>query len=473
MALCDSQTHFLHHNAAWKARHKIAGSIIGRRCEEVFPAMPPDWHLAFEQAKEGSTAEYAETFSHKAMGQASCFVWHFLPWQHPQGKIKGVLILVSVAENKWHLVMSQSPLGTALLSMDLAWLEANPALRRLLGYGEETWRTLSFLNVLHPAETDRMERNLALIRLGEMDLIRSEMQILHAERYYIRVEITISLVRNERQEPQCWILHVADVSHFHQQSKEVASQNLTLEREVLSRNKALEEAIQSLQVSNEQFDHFAHSVAHDLRAPLRHIQGYAEVLKDDFSDSLPTKAKEYIHHISQAGRRLGLMMDQLLQLARDSHKPLRKVWIELDVFMEDLMPHLRAMHPESNRVEWRMAIDAHIFADPYFLRVILLQLLSNAVKFSAKKERPVVIVKANYDERGTQVQIEDNGIGFDMQFYPKLFLIFERLSDREDFPGTGIGLASVKKAVLRQQGEIWASSRSGSGATFFFSIPRK
>jgi signal transduction histidine kinase len=238
--------------------------------------------------------------------------------------------------------------------------------------------------------------------------------------------------------------------------------NADLERRVRERTSQLEEA-------NEQLGAFAYSVSHDLRAPARAIYGFSEVLLTDCAPMLDDAGRLALERIQANASRMGQLIDDMLQLARASGEQLSIGSVNLGAMAKQIVADLREQQPERNP-EVHIADPLLADADADLIRIALTNLLSNAFKFTANQPAPRIDFAS--EKQGDQVvyYVRDNGAGFDMAYVDKIFRPFERLHSQQDFPGTGIGLATVQRAIRRHGGRIWAEASVGGGATFFFTL---
>jgi PAS domain S-box-containing protein len=235
-------------------------------------------------------------------------------------------------------------------------------------------------------------------------------------------------------------------------------------RDVTAR-RAVERA---LMVANRELEAFSYSVAHDLRAPLRGMSGFAQVLLDNYHDRLDSDARDYLGEILSNARQMSGLIDALLALARVARVELRREWVDLTAIARASAYQLAAVEPHRGAVV-EVADGLWADADPDLARTVVDNLLGNAWKFTRHVAAPRIEVGATGDERRA-LFVRDNGAGFDMAFANKLFAPFQRLHTVGEFPGTGIGLASVQRILHRHGGEIWADSRIGHGATFYFTF---
>lgn len=227
-----------------------------------------------------------------------------------------------------------------------------------------------------------------------------------------------------------------------------------------------------LAAANRELEAFSYSVSHDLRAPLRHIVGFVQLLQKQSQDRLGETGQRHLHIISQAASRMGKLIDDLLQFSRMGRSAMRISSVPVASVVEELRQELRT-DLNGTRVEWVIGDLPHVQADPALLKVVLGNLLSNALKYSRKREVARIEV-GTLGAAGDEVTIfiRDNGVGFDMQYAERLFGVFQRLHQVEEFEGTGIGLAIVQRIIYRHGGRVWAEGVPDRGATFYFSLPR-
>ena len=246
-----------------------------------------------------------------------------------------------------------------------------------------------------------------------------------------------------------------------------------IESEIRALNTDLHARVRDLNATNRELQEFTYTTAHDLRAPVRHMQGYAELLRQSAASRLDESELQQLDKISASAKRLGLLIDSLLDFSRLSRVALRPQQVNLPRLIEELQADLSARNP-SRRISWKNSASLpEIQADPATLRILFTNLLDNAVKFTRSREEAVIEVGCA-DENGTAtIFVRDNGVGFDARFSEKLFQLFHRMHRHDEFEGTGIGLAAARRIAERHGGKLWAESELGSGATFYISIPQE
>ncbi len=243
---------------------------------------------------------------------------------------------------------------------------------------------------------------------------------------------------------------------------ELQALNSDLEKRVELRTKELE-------ASNKELEAFSYSVSHDLRAPLRTIDGFSLALKEDFSHCLNDEGQDYIGRVRAGVQRMGTLIDALLQLSRVSRSELQREKINLSMLSKLVFDELRA-GDASNKATFTAHPDVFAEADSRLIRIALENLIGNAMKYSSRTEAPEILFGSDARDGQTVYFIRDNGAGFDMQYVDRLFTAFQRLHGDRDFKGSGIGLATVSRIIRRHHGNIWAESELGKGATFYFTL---
>jgi signal transduction histidine kinase len=225
----------------------------------------------------------------------------------------------------------------------------------------------------------------------------------------------------------------------------------------------------ALRLSNRELEAFSYSVAHDLRAPLRGINGFSRALIEDYGPSLDETAKAHLERIATSASRMGELIDALLSLARVARTEIRRERVDLTALARTVMKQLQSTQPD-RAVSFVAAEGIVADGDPHLLRAVLDNLLGNAWKFTTRTNAPAIAFSAEPRDEGTVYLVRDNGAGFDEAHAGKLFVPFQRMHTTAQFPGTGIGLATVQRIVIRHGGRIWAESSVGHGATFFFTL---
>ena len=247
------------------------------------------------------------------------------------------------------------------------------------------------------------------------------------------------------------------------------SERREAERHIRELNVRLEQRSHELEAMNQELEAFSYSVSHDLRAPLRAIDGFSQALLEDYGEQLDTTAQSYLDRIRAGTQRMGHLIDDLLHLSRISRTELSPQQVDLSALAETVVAELRGREP-GREVDIAIQPGLHVEGDSRLLQVVLENLLGNAWKFTTGRVGPRIEFGARDDASGPVYFVRDNGAGFDMNYVGKLFGAFQRLHTAAEFPGTGIGLATVKRIVARHGGRVWAEGAVDAGASFYFTF---
>lgn len=260
---------------------------------------------------------------------------------------------------------------------------------------------------------------------------------------------------------------------FDAAKNKVEQTNREMAREIAERKQAEEalwQAKAATDASNRELEAFSYSVSHDLRAPLRSIDGFSQALLEDYADTLDAKGKEYLFRVRAATQRMAQLIDDLLQLSRVARSEVRRGEVDLSALVREIAAGLRKMQPE-RKVEFLIAEGMSARGDARLLGIALENLLGNAWKFTSRRERARIEFGITRREGKPAYFLRDDGVGFESAYADKLFTAFQRLHAQTEYPGTGIGLATVQRIIHRHGGRAWAEGEAGKGATFYFVLP--
>lgn len=264
------------------------------------------------------------------------------------------------------------------------------------------------------------------------------------------------------------IMSTEDITDIVSKRDELSNQKKELERQVLERTRELEEV-------NEELEAFSYSVSHDLRAPLRAITGFGQILKQDYSSNLDKEGNRLLNIVIENANNMGELIDDILTFSRLGRSSLSRSKFNFENLCEAVYQGLIITENDlKDRIELTYNQLPAINADAKMIRQAVENLLSNAIKYSSRNDGPIRIeIGCKEADKFYRFYIKDNGIGFDPEYSHKLFEIFQRLHSQEEFEGTGVGLALVKRIINRHNGTIWAESIPGQGSTFYFTLPKK
>ncbi len=360
------------------------------------------------------------------------------------------------SEEKFSKAFSSSANAISITSLeDNRHMEINESFTRFTGYSREEaiGHSPKELNLwVKPTEKNRW-----------LDAIQKDGRVYNQEfssRHKsgdIRIGLGSAEVITIGGKPHC-IVTIADITE-QKKVEEKLKQALT----------NLEQSSARLAAANKELEAFSYSVSHDLRSPLRSIDGFSQALLEDYADKLDVTAQDYLRRLCKASQKMGELIDGLLNLSRLTRSEMHREKVDLSALAGEIASQLRESGPE-RKVEFIISSGLSVYGDPQLLRVLLGNLLSNAWKFTGKV--PLATIEFGATRHGTQTTffVRDNGAGFDMKYIDKLFGAFQRLHDTTEFPGTGIGLATVQRIINRHGGTVRAEGDPGKGATFYFTL---
>lgn len=316
-------------------------------------------------------------------------------------------------------------------------------------------------------QEDQNTLDLAWARaMQSPDTFDVDLQLWHGEsKAYRYVSLRAVPLIDSDGEVREWIGTVRDVHDQRHAEQEIRALNAELEQRVAARTTQLEAA-------NKELEAFSYSVSHDLRAPLRAIGGFSEMLWTDHQDQIDEEARRKLGIIRSEAERMGVLIDDLLAFSRLGRKGIDPVEVDMTALANSTFERLHK-NKENGKLKFHIQKLPGTKGDRSLLEQVWTNLLSNAIKFSSKKDVPVVEVGSISEEQEIVYFVRDNGAGFDHRYKSKLFGVFQRLHDSSDFPGTGVGLALVSRIVTRHGGRVWADSQLGEGATFHFTLPKE
>jgi PAS domain S-box-containing protein len=445
-----------------------AGEMIG---QSVTRAVPPDrldeFRSIMELVRRGERVHDCETVRIRKDGQRIHVALSVSPLRDQIGKLIGASTIArditerkkaeqALLENTRLLDLTQ----VLVRDMDSRIVMWNQGSEKLYGFTrDEAVSSISheLLKTQFPEPIEAIDEKLK--RTG-----RWEGELVHRRRDgSVLVVASVWVLHRDQQGRPLHILEAnTDVTLKNAAEQEIRKLNNELEQRVHERTAQLEAA-------NKELEAFTYSVSHDLRAPLRHISGFSRMLAEEAGPVLPPDAQHYLERIQGGTRRMGMLVDDLLNLGRIGRQTLRLQVAEVRPIVDELIDELQ---PESvdRQIEWRIGVLPVLDCDPGLLKQVLQNLLANALKFTKSRAPAIIEVGQEQEDGKPVIFVRDNGVGFNMKYSDKLFGVFQRLHRQEDFEGTGVGLATAQRIIQKHGGRIWAEAEIDKGAAFYFTI---
>ncbi|MFZ2279639.1 MAG: ATP-binding protein [Prosthecobacter sp.] len=334
--------------------------------------------------------------------------------------------------------------------------QVNPAFTQTLGYTSNEMQAKPILDFVHPEEHASTLVAMEKLNRGE--------RTIHFENRYQRKDRSwrcISWKAQREAERGLTYATGRDITEQKEADAKIARLNANLKHQT-----------EQLLEANKELESFSYSVSHDLRAPLRHVQGYVEMLQKNIDGQLSEKARRYLKIINEASTEMGQLIDDLLAFSRMGRIEMSEGSVELNTLLQEALHGLEPTTQNRN-IEWKTAPLPVVTGDAAVLRQVLVNLVGNAVKYTRPRDPALIEIGTAGEEDGRLILfVRDNGVGFDMQYAHKLFGVFQRLHRADEFEGTGIGLANVRRIIARHGGRVWAESKPGEGSTFYFTLKR-
>ena len=467
IAMFDRDMRYLAYSERWLADYGLGpGDLTGQSHYDVFPDIPERWKEAHRRTLAGEVEGSEEDPFPRADGSIEWVRWGSRPWHTRDGAIGGIVLFTEVvtesreteralreSERNLRAFFESSVIGNLFGDVHGRIFAANDEFLRIVGYEREDllagrlrWDEMTppeYLPLDAKAVAEAQERGVCT---------QFEKEYIRKDGSRVWVLIGFALVGPKREESIAFILDISERKRLQDELEE-----------------RVEERTAALQAANRELEAFSYSVSHDLRAPLRAIDGFSRALEEEYGPQMDGEGRRLLRVIRDNTDNMGRLIDDLLAFSRVGKRPLTPVPIDMRELACQVFSTL--VPEEGRRIEFSCDPLPEVVGDPTMLQQVWVNLLSNAVKFSARALRPAISIRGQRQDREVIYHVSDNGVGFEMSLSPKLFGVFQRLHSGEDFEGTGVGLALVQRIVLRHGGRIWAEGRVGQGATFSFALP--
>ena len=492
VSISDREGRFVEFNEAFAAYHRFASKEECVQSLAEYPALfdvffadgaiaPPEQWAATRalRGEIGKNEEYG--LRRKDTGETWIGSYSFAPIRDETGSIVGTVVVgrditskkkaeaeLRENEERLRLTLKSGVMGTFEVDFQTGENIWNDVEFELFGLkpGEAHASAETFSRFIHPEDVAEVNKQWdKAMSSGTLD---SEFRIVRADgqvRWLVGKGSFLSVFEKNgtaaNELPKRFLGVNYDITDQKLAEQRVRELNAELEERVAIRTAQLAEA-------NDELEAFSYSVSHDLRAPLRAIDGFSRILLEDFCDRLPEEAQDYLQEVCGNAKKMGQLIDDLLVFSRLTRHPLQKTTVSIETLVHQCVAEMS----RGRSAEFR--IDADLppcSGDPALLKQVWLNLIDNALKYSRVRDRPVIEIGAKVNDHESIYFVKDNGVGFDMYYAGKLFGVFQRLHRQEDFEGTGVGLAIVQRVIHRHDGRVWAEAKPDNGATFFFSLP--
>jgi PAS domain S-box-containing protein len=361
---------------------------------------------------------------------------------------------VRESEELFRTTFDKSPIGTAMVGLDRKITRVNREFCSMLGYAEEEIVGLTLHDVTHPDDIEIDLENLQMLVSGKIDHFTMEKRYLCKNGRVVWGNLTAGMVRDSAGRPLYCIGMIEDITDKKRMGLELQERTVELEN------------------ANKELESFSYSVSHDLRAPLRAIDGYSRMILKRQGDRFDDDTRRQFSLIRDNTRTMGQLIDDILAFSRLGRQAITASRIDMGALAGEIWNELRTINPERAMV---LNIEQPPFGmgDRALIKQVLTNLLSNAVKFTRGRDGAVITFGGRVQGNEIVYSVRDNGTGFDMKYYDKLFGVFQRLHNANEFEGTGVGLAIVQRVIHRHGGRVWAEGEPDRGATFFFTLPAR
>src|SRR5688572_11735190 len=456
-------------NRAWEQFFgMVRGEFVGKQVNDLYPNAPwvAEEHRAMDEElwkKPGSQSYEIKIVTRPAGARST--IYHKATFPGPGGEVAGLMgTIIDVtgrkkamralrqSEERFRQTFELAASGIAHVGLDGRFLKVNRALSRILGYAPEELVGRTVKEVSHPDDRSVTDAERSRMFAGDIESVHFEKRYLRKDGAPVWVDLTVALVRDAGGQPEYEVAVFDDVTEKKHAEDELRAANQELAR------------------SNAELEQFAYVASHDLQEPLRMVASYTQLLGRRYGDRFDGDAREFMAYIVDGAARMKQLIEDLLAYSRVGTRAREFKRVRLAAVLERACINLRAALEESGAEITHDAL-GEVDGDELQLAQLLQNLISNAIKFRGAAA-PRVHVACAEKEAEYEIAVQDNGIGIEAQYFERIFMVFQRLHDKGQYPGTGIGLAICKKVVDRHGGRMWVESRPGAGSRFLFTLPK-
>ncbi len=447
--------------------------VTGKHISILIPTelLSEEVHIISKITK-GELIEHYETQRVKKNGERVFISLTISPIKDAAGKIIGASKIardvsdrknieerLAESENKYRYLFEHNPMPMWIINKQtFQFLDVNGAAIIHYGYSREEFLSMTALDIRPEEDKEKFIRIDRVTTMGA----HSTGVWHHKKKDGSLIDVEVSVEEIMFNDVIARLILSNDITAKVKAEQEINLLNETLEQKVIERTAQLE-------IMNKEMESFSYSVSHDLRAPLRAINGYSQMLEEDYKNVIDEKGKKLLERIQASGKKMNTLIDDLLAFSKLGRKEVAKLEVDMVKLTNEVLVEINKSTQHTATISIG-ELDT-VLADYTLMYQVIMNLICNAIKYSSKKEKPVVAITSEKKDKQVIYRIEDNGAGFDMAYSQKLFGVFQRMHKQSEFEGTGVGLAIVEKIVTKHGGKVWADAAVDIGATFYFSLP--